>query len=226
MDILQTNSYNVVVAKVLGVKSALFLTCLSFDDSEIALSRDIIYNRTGLKDVEQIEVEKSLTSSDVISIRNFRGDDSKHYYKLNSSSLRDVLSYKDLFAPVQESSSATKKTVSRKPKRLIEADSLKSSLRVDSPMLRQYLCDWIDAVYTNPKNCLTKQGIQMQLEDLNKVTVNEDLQIEIIRIAIKRCLRDLNWAIQEWQKDSHTEKCFSSYESTRATRIQIENGEF
>ena len=59
-----------------------------------------------------------------------------------------------------------------------------------------------------------------------KVTVNEDLQIEIIRIAIKRCLRDLNWAIQEWQKDSHTEKCFSSYESTRATRIQTENGEF
>ena len=78
--------------------------------------------------------------------------------------------------------------------------SLKKSIQEDDPILRECYCNWIDAVYANPKGFLSVSSIKQCIKTLKELTDNKSVQKEIIEIAIKNGSRNLDWAIEEYNK--------------------------
>ena len=200
-----THSYNVYVANALGIKSAVFLSYLwskmpESADEDICMTREEIQYSTGMSEDEQVSVEKSLSTNNIISVVPFKGNTSKNHYHYNDNAFNAVV---DIDTSIVSICSKEKEVKPRKTARQIAVQSLKSAITVDNPLLNQYLCDWIDAVYANPKNNLTKQGVQFCINDLLKYSTNDDIRIEVVKLAIKRCLRDLNWAIEAYDKETY-----------------------
>ena len=95
MMFLQINSYNLDVAKVFGVYTAVFLSCLDnefeyqsrvhsiSEDKSISLSRAEIYERTALDDEQQADVELSLSQSGVLIVKPLKNIPNKNYYSIN-----------------------------------------------------------------------------------------------------------------------------------------------
>lgn len=231
---LQTNSYNVDVAKVYGVRSAVFLSFLfrklaeSSEDS-VSIERSTIYENTGLDEKEQMDIESSLSDIKVICVEKFRGSETKNHYKFDEKmfvSIQTHTSLDDLIneEPVKQQRQSVQK---RTTKRDLLIKHLKSSISVESEVLRQSLCDWIDSVYSNPKGFLSVQSVSLSVKELFDFTEKEDTQIEIMNIAIRGGFRDLSWAINKYEqthRDSGS-NCWASYSETKSD-IHTENGAF
>ena len=110
-------------------------------------------------------------------------------------------------------------------KKEAEIKSLKSSIKEESEIVRQYLYDWIDAVMLSPRGYLSKQGVKISVEDLNRFSESEDVKVEVLRIAVKNSYRDLKWAISAYQKDNPTNTA-TPYRNVYSTGLNMENGAF
>ena len=232
MNILKTNSYSVSVAQICGVKSAVFLSYLwntaKEDFSDITMERNDIFNSVGLTEDEQIDVEKSLSQSGVITVTQYKGNPSKNHYAFHGDVFNSLMSSQNFMEPLDVSTVAPKKELPRKNSRQKFANSLKAGLLGStSPIVHQYLCDWIDAIYANPKYCLSHQGVNLCVNDLINFSDNDDVRIAIIKIAIKRGWRDLNWAINDYKENVSKDKgLWGGHSQIKAERISTENGEF
>lgn len=218
MMYLQTGSYNLDVAKVFGVEASVLLTCLDkeFDyqrrahsiseDSSISLSRAEIYARTGLLDEVQIETEFGLQECGVLIVKPLKNIPNKNYYFFDNSKLVAIMSSEDPAAVLgaEKARQFTKQPrvepISKRKNRIIQ---LKKKINVSDPVIQQYMCDWIDAVYNNPKGFLSPTAISIaQDELLNYCKDSQEKQIAILKIAIKGGLRDLTWAIQQYEESN------------------------
>ena len=115
--------------------------------------------------------------------------------------------------------------ISKRQNRIIQ---LKKKINVSDPVIQQYLCDWIDAVYSNPKGFLSPTGVTIAQEELKEYAKDDqDKQIAILKIAIKGGLRDLTWAIEQYEKNNGTgTRNFMSYnDKTVATNADISTDE-
>ena len=231
MNFLQTNSYCVEVAKLFGVKSAVFLSYLwqniahEEKSEDVVMCRKDVLNCTGLDESDQRAVESALSDSGVLVVKPFRGTSEKCYYTFNQKKFDSIQIPTGFFPFESEPAVPKEKKVARKTSRQIMVNVLKSSIEVGDEVLQQYLCDWIDAVYANPKNCLTKQALQINIDELMKIS-NENDRIEILRIAIKRSWRDMQWAIDDYYKNrSSIDSNWKPYDES-VGNIQKENGAF
>ena len=229
----QSNSYNIDIAKIFGVRSAVLLSFLDKEISkssvkQVAIERNFIYNSTGLDDKEQIDIEDALVSAKVLEVSKVRGNDNKHYYSINEQSILQFINsmqFKDSLGissverpevPVQR----------RTTKREAFVKQLKGSIKVSDEALRQRLCDWIDSVYSNPKGFMSLQGLALSITELQSYSTDMDVIMEIMSIAIKGGYRDLAWAIDRY-KQSHgdSDDEWKLYSESKAD-IQIQNGAF
>jgi hypothetical protein len=241
---INTNSYNIDVAKIFGVCSAVFITCIyqeylyqtrnkkSNDNDTIALSRAEIYERTGLDDEKQIDVELALVACGIISTKPLQNVPNKNYYIFNSEQFDKIMTAKspdDIINSSQAIQFIKKPRVEPVSKRQTHIAKLKSSVSVDDPILQQYFCDWIDAVYTNPKGFLSPSSVNIaQQELLAYCKNNQDVQIAIMRIAIKGGLRDITWAIQKYE-ETNTKQInnnFVTYKDIKSDGSNVINEEF
>lgn len=215
---LQVNSYNLDVAKIFGVCTAIFLSCIDNEyeaqarnklisaDNTISLSRAEIYARTGLDDEKQIDVELALQECGVLVVKPLKNIPNKNYYNLNAEQLNKILSAED---PTNVLGNEKAKQFIKQPrvepmsKRKNRILQLKNKIVVSDPVIQQYLCDWIDAVYTNPKGFLSASGVTIAQDELKAYTKDDQAkQIAILKIAIKGGLRDMTWAIERYEKDT------------------------
>ena len=228
MICLHNYSYNVEIAKIFGVKTSIFLTCINYAYScqlnrhslnandTISLSRGEIYEVTGLSDDEQVDVELTLTECGVLSVKSFQNIPNKNYYILNETKLNDILN-SDNPVDVIKSSSASQfirgKRVEPVSKRQTYIASLKKKINVEDPVLQDYFVQWIDAVYSNPKGFLSPSGVVIAQQELMEYCRdNQDTQIKVLKEAIKGGLRDLTWAIQNYEKNNHIDsRNFANY---------------
>ena len=210
-------SYNLKIASIFGVCSAIFLGLLIDNKNEnldnlvegkyFMLNRQYIYLSTGLDDLKQLEVESNLKECGIIDVIPVKNNLEKFYYSLDEDLLVKFLTVdsieetKKLLTP-----SAQKKTLISVPrtqapsKRSQYILSLKKSIQEDDPILRECYCNWIDAVYANPKGFLSVSSIKQCIKTLKELTDNKSVQKEIIEIAIKNGSRNLDWAIEEYNK--------------------------
>ena len=162
-------SYNTDIAKVFGVCSSIFLTFLSNENKksiilnnsdDLVISRTEIYEITALEASKQEEIEASLIECGVISVKAFKGNPNKHHYVFNVNRLETIMSSTNPLITLNnlepvEYSPKTVKKVHTPTKREKDIKSLKAMINEDNSLIQQYLCDWVDSVYQNPKGYIT-----------------------------------------------------------------------
>lgn len=244
MMFLQINSYNLDVAKVFGVYTAVFLSCLDnefeyqsrahsiSEDKSISLSRAEIYERTALDDEQQADVELSLSQSGVLIVKPLKNIPNKNYYSINYEQLNKILLAEDPSKVLGEEKAnqlirkPRVEPISKRKNRILQ---LKKKITVQDPVIQQYLCDWIDAVYTNPKGFLSPTGVTIAQEELLAYAEDsQEKQIAILKIAIKGGLRDMTWAIQRYEEQAGVgTKNFMDYNDKKhiATENDIDTDE-
>lgn len=211
--------YNVDVAKKFGLCSATFINLLQksailFSNNDIVLTREMIYDLTGLDEQMQKTVEKALIDCGVISVKNFKGYENKYHYILNNDRFVQILnSVVDDFTGCSIKYS-NPNNLQAKSKKIIITNKLKNSVNVDDPILKQYIFDWIDSLYENKKS-LTVKGLQLFLQDLMKYKDENSVDdcINVLKIAIKNGWKDIGWAMLKNNESKATDnsKNFANY---------------
>ena len=218
MNNIKTYSYNLHIAEIFGIHSAVLINCIIDErdyqrrikhnnENIIALSFDEIYARTALSADKLTDVEQALIECGVLSIKPFQKIKNKNYYILNEAQLNKiitaVLPQNEILqaVPIAFNKDSNTKHVKTTTKRDMHIASLKKSIDIEDPIIQQYLCDWIDSVYSNPKGFLSISSVKISITDLFNYTNNDqNKQIEILQIAIKGGMRDLTWAITQYEK--------------------------
>lgn len=230
---LQTYSYNLDIAKVFGVCTSVFLSCIDSEflyqernkqlnaNNTISLSRAEIYERTALDDEKQIEIEIALQECGVLSVKPLQNIPNKNYYIIHYAQLKNILvatNPADVIGIAKASQFTYKKRVEPVSKRQTYIVGLKKKINIKDPVLQGYFIDWIDAVYANPKGFLSPKAIEIaQNELLTYTSDNQEKQIAIMKIAIKGGLRDLSWAIEQYEKsDGSGSKNFANYNDIKS----------
>lgn len=199
-------NYNVKLAKIFGVYSAIFINLLidyhfRAEDGYIKLARVDIYNLTGIEEDKQIEVEENLVSCNLIQVNKLKNSSSKNYYNLNMETLNKILISDDLTN--DEGLKQTLRNAPKAPKTTSKRsniiNSLKSCITVEDEKSREYLKDWVDAVMQK-SGYLSKVGVECMCEDLikysdKKVTLLRDL----CKLAAKLGYKDSKWVIKNYQ---------------------------
>lgn len=210
-------NYNLKIASIFGVCSAIFLSMLIEIKEEslnnlvegkyFILTRQQIYDRTMLEDLKQLEIETNLKECKLIEVMPVRNNSEKFYYSIDEDLLLKFIN--------TESHEAAKKllTKSAQKKQLISVprtttpskrsgyiNELKKSIQEDDVMLREDYCNWIDAVYASPKGFLSVSGIKEMMSTLHEFSGNnKSIEKEILKIAIKNGSRNLDWAIETYK---------------------------
>lgn len=237
---VQTYSYSVDMAKIFGINSAVFISYVDYMhvymlktksnfDGKVAIKRNDMFDFTGLDKDKQIEVENALKACGVLEMKKVQGQADNHYYMLNEDLIMNALNTNNSKTAFTIKPLINVKTVdnkmTKKDKHII---SLKKSIRCDSPIINQYLCDWIDAVYANPKGFLSSSSIAISQNDLYNATNNDDERINILKIAIKGGYRDLSWAIEQYKnnKSNSSSRNFASYNNIASDGSDVVSEEF
>ena len=231
MIYLQLMNYNLDIAKVFGPCSAIFLSCLDMEnafhkrntnnDSSMSLTRAEIYERTALDDEKQHEIEIALQECGVLIVKPLKNIPNKNYYIINEEQLFKIMQSNNPTEIIGEEKS---KQFIQKPrvepinKRQSHIIQLKKRIKVDDPVIQTYLIDWIDAVYSNPKGFLSPTGIDIAQQELKAYSGdNQEKAINVLKIAIKGGLRDLTWAIEQYEsKSGANSNNFANYSDIKA----------
>jgi hypothetical protein len=242
MDYLQINSYNLDIAKVFGVHSSIFLSYINSEyhyqkrlnnlnnNDTVSISRSEIYARTALNDEEQKEVEFALQNCGVISVKPLQNVPNKNYYILFQDELDNILNSSN---PADAINNTSAKQFVKSPrvepvsKRQTHIANLKKKIKMQDPVIQDYMCQWIDSVYVNPKGFLSPKGIEIAQEELLAYAGdNQDKQIAILRIAIKASLKDMTWAIERYEKQSGAgSRNFATYNDIKSDKSESYSGE-
>lgn len=217
MNILNINGYNVDVAKVLGIYQAILLSCIDeekqfqirhkliSDNNTVPLSRQEIYERTAMSDDDQVKAETTLVACGVLVVKPLRNIQNKNYYIINTDQLVKICESQK---PEEVIDAAAFTQLIRKPrvepmsKRQTHINSLKRAIKSEDPVIQQYLCEWIDAVYTNPKGFLSPSSVNIAQQELEQYSKgSQSIKIALLKIAIKGGLRDMTWAINTYEKE-------------------------
>lgn len=212
--ISRTNNmnYNVKLAKLFGLYSSVFLGILidchfAKKDDYIKLSREDIYNISGIDEEKQKEVEDNLRGYKLIEINSVKNSSNKNYYKLNVDLLSQILTSND--ERLQEELSKTFEAfeAATKPPRNVSKRSaiilnLKKSITIQDPESKNNMEEWIDAVMQKSgylsKVAVEDMGDQLMKYSKNKVT----LLRELTRLAAKVAYKDAKWVITKYEQDN------------------------
>ena len=210
--ITRTNnmSYNVKLAKLFGLYSSVYLNLLidchfQKDDEYIKLSRDDIYNLTGIAEEMQEEAEKNLISYNLIEVSKLRNSSSKNYYKLNTDLLTKILTSssdeieEELSKTVEAFKRATKppKSVSKRACVII---NLKKAIKTTDSVARAALEDWIDAIYKK-LGYLAKAGVEYMEDELSKAS-NKKITVfrELCKTAARVVYKEPKWVLVKYEE--------------------------
>lgn len=240
---LDTNSYNIEVARVFGVCTSVMLSCLFKEyayqqrnkllnaNNTMAISRQEIYEKTGLDDDKQRDVELSLQECGVLVTKPLQNVPNKNYYILNEQQLTKIMTANDpadVIGEAKASQFTLKHRVEPISKRQSKIVDLKKKIKVNDPVIHQYLIDWIDSVFVNPKGFLSPKGVEIAQQELYAYCRDDQAKaIKILEIAIKGGLRDLSWAIDKYEEKNGVDpesRNFNNYRDTKSVE-KNESGE-
>ena len=217
MSLYNVNSYNVDIAKSIGVLSAIYVSfidkLLIRNSNKLLLSRDQIYDYTGIDFDKQDEVENSLIHCGIMEIKSARGSSDKKSYLINYDRLNDILNNPSKFNEVYILSTykqKPKEKVSKETKKEQTLRRLKNVVKIDDEVLKQHIFDWIDSVIEKG-GYLTTQSVKINVEELCKFTKSQALAIEVLNIATKNCWRDLSWAMDRVGAKIDNKNNFADY---------------
>ncbi len=228
---LSINSYNVDVAKVLGVRTAVLLSYLHNqyqnqllnntlnNTNTMSVSRGSIYENTALDDNEQIDIEVSLVECGVLTVKPVKNAPNKNYYIIHNEQLLKILNAtnpSDVLSTAKASQFIKGKRSEPVSKRQSHISKMKKMVKVEDPIMQDYFIQWVDSVYANPKGYLSAKAVEIaQQELLEYAKGDQDLQVKIIIIAIKNSWRDIQWAISKYEELNGDNRNFTTFTDNR-----------
>ena len=211
IELLSTSnyvSYNVKLADLLGLHAAIYISELmnindkairknKLNDNYFKLKREYITARTTFSEKEQLEIEKNLLKLGILE----KGKD-ENDLSLNITTLTTLLMSTDeqLIDNVKK---LTK--IKNRSGRATKAEAIKTELKnnitVTNDELYDAYCNWIEAVY-DKEGWMSKQAVisaQATVDDFSKRDL--DVALRLLEIASINGYRDIQWAINVYQKE-------------------------
>lgn len=234
---LTSISYNVEIAKKLGIYSAVFISlidseisCIKNTDVQIdtiELNYDYIYEKTGISINKLSEIEAQLKSLNILVSKDKRGNKGK-YYKISYNNLINILNDTDTSEILVMSKKSSICQVTKKVTAIEKhIESLKNSVEFNNDLVKSYLFDWIDLIAR--KYPMNNALIKFAIQDLVNYAKNDfDTICKIITIAIKNTYRNMSWAIEAYEKElkKFTNNNFVEYNEIKSDGSEIVNEEF
>lgn len=211
IELLSTSnyvSYNIKLAELLGLHTAIYISeLMNINDKAIKknkleqeyfkLVRSYITSRTTIDENEQLEIEENLLKLGILE----RGE-SDDLLSLNITTLTTLMMTTDeeLIDNIKKSRKRKGRSSSKSTKADKIKENLKANLRVQNTELRQAYEGWIDAIYD-------KQGwMSVKCVTVAEDTVDEfsgrnlDIALKLLEIASIHGYRDIQWAINMYNK--------------------------
>lgn len=227
MNLLKVASYNVDIAKRMGLLTASLISYVSQKHCDaqrnqlinkngtFSIKRSDISEDTGLSIDEQKSVESSLGKINALEVLPFKDELDRVYYRFNETALYEALG-KTNAKPVSYELADSISSPSVRAKRITSSErsmnEAKRAIKEEDESLRQMWYDWIDAVYAR-RFTLTQAAViisEKQLEKYDRVHKEE-----ILHNAIKNGYRDISWSIKACnnEKKDTIPTNWKSYES-------------
>lgn len=206
LDLLSRNnyvSYNIKVAEILGLHSAIYLSELmnindkaikksKTKDNYFTVNRKYITQRTTLSVEEQHKIDKQFFDIGLLKLDNSNKD----------TVTLDIAVLTSLLAGNEEIIKDLKKIVKNisQPKKLTkvqeQCELMKTYITTTNVELYSAYCDWIDAVYAK-LGWMSKKAVTVG-QHLVDETSNHDLDValKILDIATVNGYKDMTWAVK------------------------------
>ena len=211
IELLSTSnyvSYNIKLAELLGLHTAIYVSELmnindkaikknKLDQEYFKLDRSYITSRTTIDESEQLEIEENLLKLGILE----RGE-SDDLLSLNITTLTTLMMTTDeeLIDKIKKGRKRKSRSSNKSTKADKIKENLKANLRVQNTELRQAYEGWIDAIYD-------KQGwMSVKCVTVAEDTVDEfsgrnlDIALKLLEIASIHGYRDIQWAINMYNK--------------------------
>ena len=213
IELLSMSNYahfNVKLAQILGLHQAIYLALImdinekairksKIDKDFFTIDRKYITSRTTLSEQEQRDIESNLIK---IGILEKSATDS-NTIQLNITVLTSILMAPDesLIKDITKKVKSTTKVSAQKLKQNKLAEEMKSNIITPNPELREAYSRWIDAVIE--KDGFMNKTAVMAAQAAASRFSNRNLQVELklIEIATINAYRDMNWAINSYNRD-------------------------
>lgn len=193
---------NITLINRIGLQEAVYLTDLlnyeSNGEGIIVIDRDEIYERTSIKEKDQLVIDKKLYSLGVIlSVEN----DVK--IKLDFSAISTIITCEDKDT-LTNISRVKQVAINKRNKNEAYLDSLKKYINPTTPELTAAYYDWISSVQSKT-GWLSKETV---LEAQRTVDIfsngNTAIALEVVKLSSSRGYRDMRWAIKVYN-EIHTQ---------------------
>ena len=203
------NSYNVSLAKVIGLHPAIYVNILlNINSKAIAkqkltaddyftVDRNYIKNITTFDISEQKEIEDLLERLHILKKSN-SSDIST--FQLDLSTLTSIIMSNNETL-ISDINKISKQKTGKRTKTDVIKDELKSYVNVTNQELYDAYCDWIDAVYAK-QGWMSKKSVtsaQIVVDEFSQRDL--DVALKLLEIASIGGYRDMTWAVNTYKSN-------------------------
>lgn len=205
------NSYNVSLAKIIGLHPAIYInTLLSINskaiikqkltnDEYFCVDRNYVQSITTFDVSEQIEIETLLINLGIL--RKQENEESNALF-LDVSMLTSIMMSENetLVSDIQKVTAATTKS-KKKTKTEAIKDEMKSFVTATNQELREAYFDWIDSVFAK-QGWMSKKSVVSAQQVIDEFSHrNLDVALKVIEIASISGYRDMTWAVNTYKSN-------------------------
>jgi len=199
------NSYNIELAKIIGLHEAIYLNELininekairknKVENDFFIVDREYVRCRTTLTPEEQKEIDKELQICNIVE-----NGIEKDSLRIDFSKLTTMLMdgnegiLKGFVKEVKDKKKVSKAEIIRQ--------QLKNNIKTDNQELKDAYCEWIDSVSMKRGYMAKKAVLEGQKIVDDYCNRNLDMALKIISIATVHSYVDMNWALNDFKKD-------------------------
>ena len=198
--------YNIKLAELIGLHAAIYISELlninekavrkdKVKDDCFVVDRSYIQRRTTLPKEEQLEIDKMLINLGVLKAQ-----------ELEDALVLDLTVLTALLSADLSGKEGIEKLLSAaKPRKRTKSESiiqnLRKSITTTNEELYKAYCEWIDAVYAKQGWMSAKSVVVAQRTVDNYANHNLDLALKLIELGTISAYRDMQWAINQYEKD-------------------------
>ena len=199
-------SFNCKLAQRIGLHTAIYVTELLnisrkaylkgklYNEKFFKIDRAYIEERTTLSRKEQRELDEILVNLNILQI----DESSKDLLCVDADALTGVLLDDRKTVEAKIKPIVKRKRNSKKEEVTL---ALKNRIETDNPELKAAYEEWIDAVMAR-QGWMTAAAVVEAQKVIDRYTNKDlDLALELLKIATINGLRDINWAINDFEKE-------------------------
>lgn len=201
--------YNIKIAEILGLHPAIYISELlningkavrkdKITNESFIVDREYIQKRTTLSRDEQKEIETVLLNLGILK----KQESNDNALTLDLTILTSLVSAEPMsLKSLEKIIQTAKKDKTKRTKAEVIIDTLKDKVTATNEELREAYFDWIDSVYAKQGWMSAKSVVCGQRTIDDYCNHNLDLALHLIEIASINGYRDIQWAINTYEKD-------------------------